>query len=245
MQHDWQTLISTPWEARKFVMPLQDYIGKFAIVAIIPVQSIDQAKELLTQNETSILPAEKESVISVSREMLAEDLGLTVGHVNVLSRTGIIVKTDYGDYDYRKSVKNYIVDVRRQMQGRGTMAYQEERAKRLAVQREGEEIKLAEKKMTLVSADALEKELAGWVLMIKNKLLSASTRADNPDVQEGIDAVAREILTDLGRFDGREIVTQARKQVISPGRPTKDKSVGRKGKSLKPKNKRRAGKVAK
>lgn len=243
---DWGVTFSVPREVYRYAKPLGDKLNEYFIIAAVPVETREQAECLLAEQiEIPIIDQAEKTVKIVTTAELEEMFSMTRQHVALLARTNILVKISQGKFDLIKSVKGYVDDLRRQSQGKGNADYQAERARRLAIQREEAEINLLERKKALVNAELMAKGITEWILLVKNKLLSASSRADNVESQEVIDNIVRELCTDLSRIDIGEIVNQASKQPVQATRKADSKPVGRKGKSPKPKGKRRGGKLAK
>jgi phage terminase Nu1 subunit (DNA packaging protein) len=197
------------------------------------------------EERPQLCEADTNMTIECGREQLCEDFGLEPNRVNVLAREGTVVKLKRGQYDYRGSVKGYITYLRKLAQGRGTGDYQASRAKREAQKSELAEIELLERKGKLILAEEVQRGFEEYNAMIVSALRAAPAHASDAEVQQIMEETVDRLCRDLARLGGAAIVDRARSRTLHPSRTADNKRVGGKGKSSEPKDKRRAGTVAK
>ena len=147
----------------------------------------------------------------VSVEHLAEFLNLTARRVQQLASDGVIPRTDRGAYELAPAVRAYVRYLQGIAGGKGTEAedLQRERTALARVQREEIELRILEKRRTLIPATEIEPAWLALVAAARAHLRAEPDRlAHILDTLEGV-APKRDVLAEsfdafLGKLSGFE-----------------------------------------
>lgn len=149
----------------------------------------------------------------VSTDVLAKALDVTPRRVRQLAQEGAFPRQAHGKWDLAKCLLSYVRHVQKELRGRngtgedGTNppagGLTAERERRLRVQRERDEIRLAKERGTLIPIDTYRKELTEAFSTVRERLLALKRIAPDLEglprnlIEIRLDAAVRDVLASL------------------------------------------------